>query len=211
MGTVASNVKTYLSAVGAAAIYVSVFDQIPKSVGAARDLDRVLVNLRNLMGVRVEFGWIAWAQPYEALVAIAKMPDIMASRRDDGVKIPRTLPEVVQCIHDRAACSEIVLTPHQKVVQRANALAGHVERIFVELRASGQMAAFNAAYKSYRRSNGDCAPPYWKVQEQLRRVTIRALATSASPAIAQNRLAELFAVEFPWFRPMVLDSYRERA
>lgn len=214
MNTVAYNVKCYLSAVGAAAIYVSIFDQIPRSVGAARDLDRVLPGLRTLMGIPVEFGWVAWGPSYNALVAIAQTPDVMVRQRADGVKVSKNLNEVVQCVLDRAACSEIVLTPHRTVVQRANALAGYVEQIFAEMRARGQMAAFNAAYKSYRRSaqsRGETVLPYWKAEERLRRVTIRALASNAKPSIAYGALAELFAQEFPWFNANALDSYRERA
>jgi len=212
--TVAYSVKSYLSAVGAAAIYVSVFDQNPKSVGVCRDLDRSLGNLRSLMNVPVTFGWVAWSQPYEALLAIAKTPDLMVRTRDDGVKVPISLPEVVERISNLAERSAIVLTPHKTAVERATELALSVERVFSELRTSGQLAAFNSAYKSYRQSalaNGESVLPYWRAQDQLRRVTIRALATSSSRSMSQEKLGELISQQFPWFRSILLDSSRKRA
>lgn len=211
---IAASVKSYLSAVGAAAIYVSVLDQNPKSVGVARDLDRALQHLRHLMDVPVTFGWIAWAQHYEALVTIAKMPGLLFRARDDGVKVPRTLSEIVLTIETVAENSAIVLTPHKVAVERAASLARSVEQVFVELRTSGQLAAFNTAYKSYRRSaeaNGEKVLPYWKATERLRRVTIQALTASPSRSISQNKLGELIAQEFPWFRVDSLDSLRDRA
>ena len=214
MTTVAYSVKSYLSAVGAAAIYVSVFDQIPKSVGVCRDLDRSLVNLQQLFDAPVSFGWVAWSQPYEALLAIARTPDLMVRTRDDGVKVPIGLVEIVERISNLAERSAIVLTPHKAVVERATELSLSVEREFEKLRTSGQLAAFNTAYKNYRQSaaaNGEKVLPYWRAQEQLRRVTIKALATSGSRSLSQQKLGELISQQFPWFSSMLLDSPRKRA
>lgn len=211
MTTVAYSVKSYLSAVGAAAIYVSMVDQKPKSVGVCRDLDRALVHLEQLFDAPVTFGWVAWSANHDALLLFAKMPDLMLRTRDDGVKVPIGLAEIVERISTMAERSAIVLTPHRTVVERATALALSVEQVFEELRASGRLAQFNAAYKSYRRSNGGKALPYWKAQEQLRRVTIQALSASPSKSVSQQKLSELISQEFPWFRSVLLDSSRERA
>ena len=214
MTTVAYSVKSYLSAVGAAAIYVSVSDQLPKSVGVCRDLDRSIDQLQRLFDAPVTLGWVAWAQSQEALVIIAKTPDLMLRARDDGVKVPIGLSELVERIKDMAERSAIVLTPHRIAVERATELALSVERIFAELRASGRMSQFNDAYKSYRASakaNGHKVLPYWKAQEQLRRVTIQALATSSSTSGSKEKLSELIAQEFPWFSGILLDSIRKRA
>lgn len=209
MTAIAHSVKSYLSAIGAAAIYVSVLDRVPKSVGVARDLDRVLGHLRSLMGLPVTFGWIAWAQQSDALLAIAQMPDLMV-RRHNGVTVPKTLPEIVETICAAADGSDIALTPHTAVMERAASLAGCVEQVFLELRTSGQMAAFNAAYKIHRQVNGK-VQPYWLVQERLRRVTIQALVSSPNRSIVYGTLAELIAKEFPWFKAVSLDSLRKRA
>jgi hypothetical protein len=214
VGLLAQNVKSYLSAVGAAAIYVSVHNREPKSVGVCRDLDRSLEHVRRLLGVPVTFGWIAWASQHEVLLAIAKMPGLMLRTREDGVKVVCTLPDVVRRIRTVADRSAVVLTSHRKAVERANVLAGVVEQVFVELRTSGQLAAFNVAYKSYRRSaqaNGESVLPYWKAEEQLRRVTIRAIATSASRSASLEKLSELIAQEFPWLRADLLDNSRKQA
>lgn len=214
MTALAYRVKNYLSAVGAAAIYVSVHDQSPKSVGVCHDLDRTVAHLRQIIGLPVTLGWIAWAQSQEALVAIAKTPDLMVQPRADGVKIPVGLPELVERIMDMAERSAIVLTPHRIAVERAGELALSVERIFAELRATGRMAQFNKAYKSYRRSaeaNGEKVLPYWKAQEQLRRVTIKALATSPGREMSEQKLSELISQEFPWFSGILLDTTRKRA
>jgi hypothetical protein len=211
---IAPAVKRYLSAVNAAAIYVSVFQEKPKSVGCARDPDRVLEHVRDVIGIPVTFGWLAWAPDYEALVAIAKMPDLMVKQRQDGVKVSRTLPELVQVIESCADRSAIVLTPHKIVVQRAAALAEYVDSIFSELRTNGQMAAFNTAYKIYRATasqRGQKVMPFWKAEEMLRRVTIRALVSTSSRSAAQEKLGELIVEQFPWFKQNALDSYRERA
>jgi len=189
-------------------------DQIPKSVGVCRDLDRSLASLQNVIGVPVSFGWVAWSQPYEALLAIAKVPDLMLRTRDDGVKVPISLPEIVERIAHLAERSAIVLTPHKTIVERATALALTVEQVFAELRTTGRMAQFNTAYKNYRRTaeaNGGKAMPYWKAQEQLRRVTIQALATSSGASMSKQKLAELISQEFPWFTSVLLDSSRKRA
>ncbi len=214
MSTIAYSVKSYLSAVGAAAIYVSVSGDVPKSVGVCRDPDQALGNMRQIIGEPVVFGWIAWSQPYEALLPIAKIPDLMNRTRDDGIKVPRSLPEIVQVIAETAERSAIVLTAHKTVVERATALSLAVEQVFSELRTSGQLAAFNGAYKTYRRSaeaTGKQVLPYWKAQEQLRRMTIRALATSSSRSLSQQKLGELISQQFPWFRSVLLDSSRKSA
>lgn len=214
MNGVAYSVKVYLSAVGASAIYVSVYDQSPRSIGICRDLDRALINLRQLMDMPVTFGWIAWGSEHEALSAIARTPDLMLRTRDDGVRVPRTLSELVRAIESVAERSRIVLTPHRIVMERAAALARTVERVFVELRTSGQLAAFNAAYKRYRASaeaNGEKVLPYWKASERLQRVTIQALAASPSRDVSHVKLGELIAQEFPWFNGNALDSIRKHA
>ena len=209
MSTIAYSVKSYLSAVGAAAIYVSVHDQIPKSVGVCRDLDRTIYTMRQMTGVPLTFGWVTWAQPYEALLEIAKTPGLMLHARGDGVKVPRSLVEIVQAITEIAERSAIVLTPHRTVVERATALSVSVEQVFAELRTSGQLAAFNASYKTYRQAakqNGEKVLPYWKAQERLRSVTIKALASSSSRSMSQQKLGELISQQFPWFRSVLLDS-----
>jgi len=207
-------VKAYLSAVDAAAIYVSVFEQTPKSVGVAHDLEKALKHLRQLFECQVQFGWIAWAPDFAALAQIARLPGIMVRVRDDGIKVPKTLRELVLTIESLAERSAIVLTPHKKVVERASALAGYVELVFEDLRTSGQLAQFNAAYKSYRmtaQSKRQHVLPYWKATEQLRRVTIQALIASPSRQVSQAKLGELIAQEFPWFRQSVIDNLRKRA
>lgn len=212
MTTVAYSVKSYLSAIGAVAIYVSVNDHVPKSIGVCRDLDRALADAR--AHAPVSFGWVAWSQPYEALLAIAKTPDLMLRRRSDGARVIRSLPEIVQAITEIAERSAIVLTPHRTTIERATELALSVERAFEELRISGQLASFNAAYKRYRKAaeaNGEKAMPYWKAQEHLRKVTIKTLARNAGRSVSQQKLGELISQEFPWFRSFVLDSARECA
>jgi hypothetical protein len=157
---------------------------------------------------------VAWSQPYEALVAIAKTPDLMLRVRYDGIKVPRSVAEIVQVIAETAERSAIVLTPHKTAIERATELAVSVEQVFAELRASGQMASFNAAYKNYRKSseaNGEKIMPFWKAQEGLRRVTISALAASPERAISQQKLGELISQQFPWFRSYLLDSSRKCA
>jgi hypothetical protein len=207
-------VKTYLAAVGAAAIYVSVHDVKPVSVGVARDLDRALTHLQQIMELPVSFGWIAWGQHYDALVAIAKIPDLMLRQRDDGIKVSKTLPEVVDRISNVAESSAIVLTPHKTAIARASVLAGYVERVFADLRTSGQLAAFNTAYKTYRQSaqrRGEKVAPYWAIETRLRRVTIQALAASSSRGLSKETMSALICQEFPWFKPVVLDHDRQRA
>ena len=117
------------------------------------------------------------------------------------MKVPIALAELVEQITTMAERSAIVLTPHRMVIERATALAVNVDSICVELQASGRMAQFNDAYKSYRRSaqaNGRKVLPYWKAQEQLRRVIITALATSSSAALSKQKLGrELISQEFP--------------
>src|SRR4029077_19467810 len=91
-------VKTYLSAVGAAAIYVSVDTRmlLPVSVGCSRKLDEtVLGHLRKRTQRQGSFGGLAWSQDYDKLVTIAKDPDVMWTRRFDGARVIRGLADIV--------------------------------------------------------------------------------------------------------------------
>ena len=63
--------KTYLQAIGAAAIYVATDNGKPVSVGVARDLDKALGHLRRIISPTIEFGWVAWASNTTAWLTLA--------------------------------------------------------------------------------------------------------------------------------------------
>src|SRR5580765_4939695 len=101
------SVKTYLAAIGAAAIYVSAEkDAFPVSVGVARDLDKALGHLRRIVSPTLGFRWIAWASDYNALIDLSRMPDLLYGERL-GVKTALPIDHVVRRIEVTARESGI--------------------------------------------------------------------------------------------------------
>lgn len=195
--------KTYLSAIGAVAIYVGVGgDGAPVSVGVARDLDQALRHLRVIFSPRVSFGWVAWSQRYSDLVRIAQMPDLIFVNRGDGVRVVRSLASVVDVIELTARENTVTLTPHARVLERARGYAMYLDEALAALQQAGHLSAFNHAYKVYRldlKRQGESVAPYWAVFEQLRAVIVRALVNQQKNALAPDTALQEIRKHFPWF------------
>jgi hypothetical protein len=198
--------KTYLSAIGASAIYVAVDKGAPISVGVARDLDKALRHLHRLFTPAVTFGWIAWGLNYNKLAQIAQMPDLLYVRGVHDIKVALQLPHLVQLIEQIAREGGCTLTPHDRALERAQVYAGYLDKALDDMQRDGTFAAFNQAYKAHRQ---ECArtrasvQPFWAVMQQLRAVVIRALV--ADPKNRMSSTAVVFEIrkQFPWFtRPV---------
>jgi hypothetical protein len=200
--------KAYLSAIRAAAIYVSIDKAIPTSVGATLDLEKALRHIQKSISPSVRFGWIAWASSFPAAAAIAQTPEILTQRQDDGAKVAVPLAEVVRRIETIAKSAGTKLSPHDRVLERAQIYARHLEQTLAELQQSGRLAEFNQAYKAHRLElvrSGKAAPPYWAVLEDLRAVIVRSLIANACSSVMT--LVEIRKA-FPWFTRSNLTSLK---
>ena len=202
--------KTYLSAIGASAIYVSIDDGSPVSVGAARDLDKALTHLQTIISPTVAFGWVAWSSRYDVLVEIAQEPDLL--HFDSGEAIP--LAQLVGLIELKAQQRGVTLTPHSRAPERAQVYAKFLDDTLDAMQDSGEFAAFNAAYKAHRqeaRARGESVQPYWAVMTDLRGVVIRALVTNRKMRLQPSAILEEIRKHFPWLARTMPNGRRKRS
>jgi len=194
--------KTYLSAIGATAIFVAIDNGCPVSVGVTRDLDQALRHLKVMFSPMVSFGWIAWSPRYTDLVKISQLPDLIYVNRGDGVRVVRSLSGLVGLIETIAKENSITLTPHARAIERSKAYARYLDEALAEMQKQGHLAAFNHAYKAYRlelKRAGESVAPYWAVLEQLRAVIVRALVANQKSALAPGTALNEIRKHFPWF------------
>ena len=122
------DVRTYLSAVGALAVYVAEQDSIPVRVGFCHDPVKVLTYMARKWP-RTRFGWIAWFEDQQPAAAsfVAEIQEnakeLIFGRREDNVMTPRRLPWVVAHIENLAKMEGVTLTPHAIAVNRAKLCA----------------------------------------------------------------------------------------
>jgi hypothetical protein len=204
--------KTYLSAIGAAAIYISVENDKPVSVGAARDLDKALKHLRNVISPTVALGWVAWSPRYDVLVEIAQIPDLFYVERPSGFA-RLTLAELVGLIEQHAKQRGIVLTPHRRALERAQVYAKFLDDTLAALQDNGAFVAFNQAYKTHRheaKARGESVQPFWAVMTDLRGVIIRALIANKKNRLDPSSMLEEIRKQFPWLARTVHNGRRKR-
>jgi hypothetical protein len=200
------DVRTYLSAVGALAVYVAEQDSIPVRVGFCHDPQKVLTYSARKWP-RVRFGWMAWFEDQQPAAAsfVAEIQEnakeLIFGRREDNVTTPRRLPWVIAHIENLAKMEMVTLTPHASAVERARAYARRLDAALSGLQQTGEFASFNRAYRIYRerqRMRGESAMPYWAAKEDLRRVIIRWLVhhQRIDPAALLVEIRQ----RFPWFK-----------
>jgi hypothetical protein len=197
--------RTYLSAVGALAVYIATQDGTVVRVGFCRDPRKALAYLARAWP-RAGFAWAAWFEDSKRGAANfvaeigAHASDLIVGRRDDHVKTTRPLPFVIAHVETIAIRYGITLTPHASAIQRAKIYAKRLDVALNDLQRFGHFGAFNHAYRVYReqrRLAGESAAPYWAVREQMRQIIIRWLVTHAR--LDQNALLEEIRQRFPWF------------
>jgi hypothetical protein len=199
---VSAAAKTYLSAIGATAIYISVEQGKAINVGVARDLDAALRHLRKIVSPAASLGWIAWGMNYERLAEIAQMPHLFHDLPPDAID------EMAVRVEMMAAAHGVVLTPHARALERAEVYAGYLDKALEGMQRNGTFAAFNQAYKDHRQAlarRNESAQPYWAVMQDLRAVIIRALVADPKNRLAPSSMLGEIRKQFPWFtRPPLI-------
>jgi hypothetical protein len=192
--------KTYLSAIGASAIYVAIDHGKPISAGAARDLDKALRHLQRIVSPGATFGWVAWSVNYGELVQIAQAVT--------PINATTSLPALVVEIEAIAQVRGLALTPHARALERAETYAGYLDQAIASMQRDGTLGAFNLAYKTHRlalRRKGEAAQPYWAVMQELRAVIIRSLIAEPKNRLVPASVIKEIRENFPWFaRPSLL-------
>ena len=198
---VSTAAKTYLSAIGAVAIFVSVDKGKPINVGVARDLDKALRHLRKIISPTATFGWIAWGMNYAVLADIAAHGSDMFHDRPP-------LEEMAVRINMMAVARGCVLTPHARAIERAQVYADYLDEALKAMQDTGTLSAFNHAYKLHRMAldrKGESAQPYWSVMQELRAVIVRALISEPRNRFMPADVIREIRQAFPWFsRPVLL-------
>jgi hypothetical protein len=193
--------KTYLSAIGAVAIYVSVDQGNPIGVGVARDLDKALRHIRRILSPTASFGWIAWGMNHDALMQIAQ-PNLIYVNRDDGIKCALPLDELVALIETLAQARGLTLTPHPRAIERAKVYAGYLDQALEALQRDGTFRAFNRAYALYRQEHArrnESVTPFWAVMHELRSLIIRELVAEPKNRLVPADMVRTIRKQFPWF------------
>lgn len=179
------NVKAYLSAIDAAAIYVLVEDEKPVNIGACKNLDLVTKKL----GAR-KFGWIAWGKNYLELEEICRFKNI-------NTLLQKNLEDCVEGIQQIAESQKVWLTPHEVTMQRALVLAEKIKKLFNNMKTNGDLQQFNKAYHRYRSTEqrrGKSVEPYFGIMERFRKIVIHALIEGKDYAA----MSEILHKDFPW-------------
>jgi hypothetical protein len=191
------DVIRYLSAVEAIAIYIATADGVPVRIGFAHDPRKTLAFL-NRRWPLVRIAWLAWFDDSKD-EASSFINDITEAR--DIVAEYGTLPLLIARLESLARAEGLTLTPHARAIARASAASERLDQALATLKAQGELAAFNRAYRTYRQqrqSDGESALPFWAAQQGLRRLIIRHLANNDNffvPLILSD-----IRQQFPWFR-----------
>ena len=199
---VSAAAKTYLSAIGATAIYISVDKIKPVNVGVARDLDSALRHLQKIISPTASLGWVAWGMSYAVLAEIAQMRELLYDYQPDAAARLVSLEELAVRIEMNATARGVVLTPHARALERAEVYAGYLDTALADLQRNGTFSAFNHAYKLHRQTlarRKESAQPYWAVMQELRAVIIRALVAEPKSRLMPDEVIVEIRKQFPWF------------
>ena len=190
--------KTYLQAIGAAAIYVATDNGRPVSVGVARDLAMALRNMQRIISPNVGFGWVSWASDYNGLIDLSRMPDLLYGEVA-GVKTAISIDLVVRRIQLTARENGITLTPHYKAIERASDYAEQLDDALAAMQQAGLLKTFNQAYKAHRLRqgrHGESTAHYFVVMSVLRGIIARLLVANE---FSTDTALEEIRKRFPWF------------
>jgi hypothetical protein len=196
-----NDVCRYLSAVEAIAIYIATVDGVPVRVGFAHDPRKTKV-LLVLRWPRLTISWLAWFD--DSKDEASRFIDDITDNIDDMLiehGIARPLAGVIARIERLARIEGLTLTPHRRAVERAKASSVKLDEALAKLKSSGELSAFNHAYRAYRQervANGESAMPYWAAQQALRRLIIQHLVRHKN-FFARQMLSDI-RQHFPWFR-----------
>jgi hypothetical protein len=195
------DVIRYLAAVEAIAIYIATVDGVPVRVGFAHDPRKTLAFL-NRRWPSLTISWLAWFD--DSRDEASSFIDEISNRARDIVTshgTTRPLAELIFHVETIAVWENVTLTPHSRAVARARAASERLDQALATLKASGELAAFNRAYRRHRQdlaAKGESAIPFWAAQQGLRRLIIRHLANHESFFVSWI-LSEI-RKQFPWFR-----------
>jgi len=194
------DVRTYLSAVGALAIYVAEQDRVPVRVGFCHDPRRALTYLARRWP-RASFGWMAWFEDGKMQAASFVAEILENSGELLALGQPHNRLAVVERIESIAKLESVTLTPHKNAVERAQAYTRRLDGALATLQQGGHFGSFNHAYRIYRerqRLKGESALPYWAAKEQMRQTIILWLVQHQriDPAALLTEIRE----RFPWFK-----------
>jgi hypothetical protein len=199
------DVRTYLAAVGALAVYIAAQDDSPVRLGFCRDPHKALSYIARAWP-RASFAWMAWFEDSKpgAAAFVAEIGEhereLIVTRRDETIRVPRKLVSVIAHVEMIALRHKVTLTTHRTAINRARIYADKLDMVLTGLQRAGHFAAFNHAYRIYRearRLEGESAAPFWACKEQMRQTIIRHLVTHKWTD--QNALLEEIRQRFPWF------------
>jgi hypothetical protein len=203
-----NGVVDYLAAADAIAVYVATVDGVPVRVGFTHDPRKTIAFLaRRFPAVRID--WCAWFDESkdESASFINEISDNageLLSRNGNA----RTLASIVAHVESLAGFEGVTLTPHERAIERAQAASERLNRALATLKATGELAAFNRAYRAHRRerqAKGESTVPFWAAQQVLRRMIIRQLASHDGFFVSW--FLRDIRQQFPWFHAQYKPSH----
>jgi hypothetical protein len=192
-----NDVCRYLSAVEAIAIYIATVDGVPVRVGFAHDPRKTKAFLVRRWP-RLTISWLAWFD--DSKDEASSFIDEISEARDIVAEYG-TMALLVARLESLARAEGVTLTPHWRAVERAKASSVRLDEALAKLKSSGELSAFNHAYRAYRQervANGESVMPYWAAQQALRRLIIQHLVQHEN-FLAPQMLSDI-RQHFPWFR-----------
>ncbi len=193
-----ADAREYLSAAGCACCYVAARGAIAVRVGIARDPIKAMLLIKgDYPGA--ELDWLAWFDDKNAAGFVVDILD-----RRSGLlshETARTVLDVVGSIGKLAQLHEVMLTPHERAIERAKSCTHRLDTVLVALQQAGHLHSFNRAYQTHReakRAQGESVVPYWIARNDLRRLLIQQLI--AAHEVDLDAALKAIRERFPWFK-----------
>jgi hypothetical protein len=174
--------REYLIIFGVAAIYVATRDQPPCMVRVSRDLGRSLTAMRKRWpGTEIASAfWVRDRATAKAIVAAV-----------EGFVSPEAARQEIEAV---AANRQVALTNHDVTMGRVRAALQQIDDRIKEANKRGDLAWFNAAFRSWRliAKNFGRGMSYAEARARLRRAAIKQLKTLGVNDLGPSLLSDVF-------------------
>lgn len=210
-------VRDYLAAFGATAIYVaSGLAGKPSIIIATRDIARNLARLRRRWSQMIDCTSVVWAaDPSEAATVVARAYAVLCHGPVDHPRVVSADAHTIADVLAQAALDlGVMLTDHDTAMMRARLAVDRINATLAHAQERGQLKPFNRAYQHHRMTaaaHGRAVMPYPWAVNLLRKAIARQIATDGTVDLARkNLLAGIFDMSKEDDKPRQIKNKSQR-